>query len=229
MPRGPARQLTVRRLGLTGYHEVHALQRELQEERRTGRGEDVLLVTEHPPVLTLGRGHTTPDLRVGEAEIRKRGIEIVQTERGGDITYHGPGQLVVYGVINLRGWGVGALDYVAALEDAAVAALARWGLAAGRSPLGRGVWLDGRKVASVGVNVRGGVSMHGIALNVATDLGPFALINPCGLAGVEMTSIADALGRPVSLDDVAASFIDEFARIFGARLITRAPGARQPA
>lgn len=225
----PTRQLTVRRLGLTGYGEAHALQRDLQDARREGHGEDVLLVTEHPPVLTLGRGHNTPDLRVDEAEIRKRGIEIVQTERGGDITYHGPGQLVVYGVIDLRAWGVRVLDYVAGLEDTAIAVLAHWGLPAGRSPLGRGVWLGGRKIASVGINVRGGVTMHGIALNVSTDLDHFALINPCGLAGVEMTTMSAALGRTTGLDDVAESFTAEFATIFACQVTAGSPAAGQPA
>jgi lipoate-protein ligase B len=208
------RSVRVVDLGVTAYHEALRLQRDLQQQRREAGGHDVLLLTEHHPVITLGRNHPAPDLRAAPSDLARQGIEIVQTERGGDITFHGPGQLVAYGIIDLRGWDIGAVDYVSGLEQTVIAVLADFGLAGERMPGARGVWIDDRKVASVGVNVRGGVSMHGVALNVAADLSGFDLINPCGMPGVEMTSISRELGRPVTVGAAAKAFVTHFAHAF---------------
>ncbi|HMO55492.1 MAG TPA: lipoyl(octanoyl) transferase LipB, partial [Tepidiformaceae bacterium] len=189
-------------------------QQRLQTARREGGGADSLLLTEHRPVFTLGRSHPQPNLRVEPEMVRQYGIEIVQTERGGDITYHGPGQLVAYGVIDLRGWDLGVLDYVAGLEDTACGVLADWGIRGERSERGRGTWVDGRKIASLGLNVRRGVTMHGIALNIDTDLSHFELINPCGMRDVEMTTMVHEVGKQVPFDDVVEAFVFHFGRVF---------------
>lgn len=209
-----ARQVSVYDLGTTSYPEVHRLQQRLQAQRRDGAGNDTLLLTEHRPVFTLGRSHPTPSLRVDEDLVRLYGIEIVQTERGGDITYHGPGQLVAYGIIDLKSWGIGVLDYLTGLEETVIGVLGDWGLRGERSPLGRGVWVGGGKIASAGLNVRRAVTMHGIALNVDPDLSHFELINPCGMSDVEITSMAAEVGKQVPFAEVLESFVFHFGRVF---------------
>lgn len=213
MRRTGERVVRLERLGRREYREVLALQRELQAARREG-GADRLLLVEHDAVFTLGKAHPDPKLRVGAEVVAAAGIPVVQTERGGDITYHGPGQLVAYVILDLRGWGMGATDLVGGLERCAIAVLARWGIAAGTDARNRGVWASGRKIASIGINVRGGVSMHGIALNVDPELEHFALIDPCGLEGVEVTSMARELGREMRLADIEGDFVAAFAEVF---------------
>jgi lipoate-protein ligase B len=208
------REVTLVDLGRLTYTPALEVQRRLAAARREGLTGDWLLLVEHPPVFTLGRGHPDPDLRVPRDLVEREGIAIVQTERGGDITYHGPGQLVAYGVIDLRDWGIDVIDYVSGLERAVIAVLSRWGVA-GRQAVGRrGVWVGDRKVASVGIHVRRWVTMHGIALNVDMELDQFSLINPCGLRDIEMTTLSREAGSPVRLGAVAAVFVEEFAREF---------------
>lgn len=209
------RCIDVHDLGLTGYRPVLDMQRELREARIAGALHDTLLLTEHRAVLTLGRAHPNPDLRVPVHTVAHAGIEIVQTERGGDITYHGPGQLVAYGIVDLRAWDIPLLDYVAGLEQTVIAVLARYGIEASRHKGARGVWVDGRKIASVGIHVRRWVTMHGIALNVAPEMPHFELINPCGLADVEMTSMERELGSAPPMREVKTAFVEAFATVFG--------------
>ena len=209
------RGVHVYELGTTSYGDVHRLQRRLQAQRREGGGVDSLLLTEHRPVLTLGRSHPEPDLRVPRETVTNYGIEIHQTERGGDITYHGPGQLVAYGIIDLKGWDIGVIDYVDGLEDAVIGVLADWGLRGEHKAGARGVWVGGRKIASLGLNVRRWVTMHGIALNVDTDMSHFDLINPCGMGDVEMTSLSVEMGKTVDVTEVVEPFIFHFGRVFG--------------
>jgi lipoate-protein ligase B len=213
--------ITVRDLGRTDYLEALALQRACQAARADGEAPDTLFLTEHEPVLTLGRTHPEPDLRQPMAAVEAAGISIVQTERGGDITYHGPGQLVVYGIIDIKDWGIGAVDYVSGLEEAAIRLLAEWGITARRRAQARGAWVGERKIASVGVNVRRRVAMHGIAINLAPNLEHFALINPCGLAGVEMTSVLRETGRNISVPEAGAPFVRQFEAVFGCSAIMR--------
>jgi lipoyl(octanoyl) transferase len=201
-------------LGTTRYEEVHRLQQRLQGQRREGAGLDTLLLTEHRPVFTLGRSHPRPDLRVPQETVKQWGIDIVQTERGGDITYHGPGQLVAYGVIDLRGWQLGVLDYVKGLEATVIGVLADWGLRGARSEEGRGVWVEDRKIASLGLNVRRWVTMHGIALNIDTDSSHWELINACGMRDAEITSMSNEAGKQVAFDEVRDAFAFHFARVF---------------
>ena len=225
MPSAPARRrVVVRDLGLTDYGEVHALQRRLQAERIRGAGVDTLLLTEHRPVFTLGRNRPEPSLRAPVEQVRARGIALARTERGGDITYHGPGQLVAYGIIDLRAWGVGVVDYVAALEETMIGALAEWGVEGGRHECARGVWTGGRKIGSVGLHVRRFVSMHGAALNVAPDMEHIALMNPCGLADAEMTSLSAEAGRPVTVAQAAEAFTHQFARALACETVPATDG-----
>lgn len=212
-----ARAITVVQAGRSAYVSMLERQRELQARRREA-GPDLLILTEHAPVFTLGKSHPVPDLRVPAGDARLATIPIVPTERGGDITYHGPGQLVAYGIIDLRGWSLGVTDYVDGLEETVVRTLASFGIAGERRPGARGAWVGDRKIASLGVNVRRWVTMHGIALNVDLDLEPFTLINPCGLVGVQMTSIARECGRAISVDEAAAAFVRHFAQVFDAQL-----------
>ena len=212
---GEQRSLKVYQLGTTGYREIHTLQQRLQAQRREGAGVDSLLLTEHRPVLTLGRSHPEPNLRVSREEVEARSIEIVPTERGGDITYHGPGQLVAYGIIDLKGWDLPVLDYVTGLEQVVIDLLSSFGIEGERQAGARGVWVQGRKIASLGINVRRWVTMHGIAINVSPDMTAFDLINPCGMPDVEMTSITRELGETVSISRVAGAFVIHFSSIFG--------------
>ena len=213
-PEVATRHLVLRDLGLTKYEPTLQIQRKSQAELRAdASAPGLLLLTEHEPVFTLGRNHPNPDLRVPATVVAAAGIPIVQAERGGDITYHGPGQLVAYPIVNLRAWRLGAVDYVAALEETAIKMLAAYGIDAGRRDGARGAWVGTRKISSVGVNVRGGVSMHGIALNVDPNLDHFEMINACGLGNVEITSIAREGGDADPL--VAKSrFLEAFREVF---------------
>ncbi len=222
------RVIHVYELGTTNYGDVHRLQRRLQAQRREAAGVDSLLLTEHRPVLTLGRSHPVPDLRVPLATVQNYGIELHQTERGGDITYHGPGQLVAYGIIDLKGWDLGVIDYVEGLEETVIDVLADWGLRAGRKDGARGVWVGQRKIASLGLNVRRWVTMHGIALNVDPDMSHFDLINPCGMADVEMTSLAAEMGKQVPMPEVSEAFVFHFSRVFSCRSEMVELGEKRP-
>lgn len=201
-------------LGTTRYEDVHRLQQGLQSQRREGGGEDTLLLTEHRPVFTLGRSHPEPSLRVARELVEQQGIAIVQTERGGDITYHGPGQLVAYGIIDLKAWNLGVIDYVNGLEETVIKVVADWGIQGSRKQGARGVWVGERKIASVGINVRRYVTMHGVALNVAPNMDHIALMNPCGMPDAEMTSLSAEVGKPIAMAEVTESFIYHFGHVF---------------
>ncbi len=212
----PERNIHVYELGLTNYSEVHLLQQRLQGKRRDGAGLDSLLLTEHHPVFTLGRSHPEPDFRASPEAVAEAAIPVVETERGGDITYHGPGQLVAYGIIDLRQWDLSVLDYVDGLEETVVRVLSDWGLVGDRKAGARGVWIKDAKVASLGLNVRRWVTMHGVAINVNPNLEHFGLINPCGLRDVEMSSMVGQIGKRVQMEHVAESYVYHFSHVFEA-------------
>lgn len=183
-------------LPLTPYREALALQHRMVAARRSGGlDRDLVLLLEHPPVFTLGRRGGREYLTVPDERLVAAGIEVVPAERGGFITYHGPGQLVAYPVLDLQRRRLGVDRLVTSLEEAMIRTAADAGVPAGRNPRNRGVWVGAAKLGSIGIAVRHGVSYHGLALNVAPDLAPFGWIDPCGLAGVRMTSLAAAGGR----------------------------------
>ena len=209
-------------LSLMEYAEALDLQHRLVDARVDGAlGQDALLLLEHAPVFTLGRRGNREHMLVQEAFLRSRGIAVVQAERGGDVTFHGPGQLVGYTILDLRGIRLGAADLVEALEEVMIRTLGDWQIRARRSPANRGVWVEDDKVGSVGIAIRRQVSFHGFALNVNTRLKPFTWIHPCGLAGVRAISMKRLLGREVIMEDVRARIRFHVQEIFKARLVKR--------
>jgi len=188
-------EIWVCHLGVVEYREALSLQERIREARQDGELPDVLLTLEHPPVYTRGRRSVAGELPFGEDWYSERGIDIVDTGRGGKVTYHGPGQLVGYPIVGVDD----VVAYVRLLEDALVTALADEGVAARSRPHEghrfTGVWVGDRKIASIGVHLSRGVSMHGFAVNVENDLEPFEWIVPCGLDGVAMTSLVAETGR----------------------------------
>jgi len=187
--------LTILDLGRAPYVPTLELQRALVDQRLNGAlDHDLLLLVEHEPVITLGRGTRSTSLPLAPAELARRGIPVVEIERGGDVTWHGPGQLVGYPILDLGGHRQDLHWYLRTLEEALIRALATLGLTAGREAGSTGVWTRGRKIASIGVHVRRWITFHGFALNVQPDLRSFNLIVPCGIEGVDMTSIARELG-----------------------------------
>ena len=185
--------MLVRDLGLLPYREAWAIQEQVHAQVVAG-GEEQLLLVEHPPVITLGRrGMVDGHLLATPAELERQGVELVQSDRGGDITYHGPGQLVAYPIIRLADHGLSVSGYVHRLESAVVRTLARYGIQATTDPKAVGIWVSEAKICAVGVRIRRGVTLHGLALNVTPNLGHFALIVPCGLTGRSVTSLEKLL------------------------------------
>jgi len=218
-----ATPLLVLDLGRRPYGEALALQRELVERRiQGGLSNDLLLLLEHDPVVTLGRGGRPESLPLSPADLGRRGIEWYEVERGGDVTYHNPGQLVGYPILDLHQHRLDLHWYLRQLEATLIAALGELGIAAERKPPYTGVWVGGRKIASLGVHVRRWVTLHGFALNVNNDLSGFDLIVPCGIPGVRMTSVARELGS-ASWSDTRAAVVAAFGRAF-----EREPRAAQP-
>lgn len=198
MEKADDRELWIVSLGLTPYEEALELQRTLAAERISGSiPEDILLLVEHPPVVTLGRSAKSQNLVSSPEYLASRGVELFEVERGGDVTFHGPGQLVGYPIIDLKRHKLDLHWYLRQVEEALIRTLAAYSIPAERSVGFTGVWTRGRKIASIGVHARDWVTWHGFALNVTTDLSYFDLIIPCGIDGVTMTSIA----REVDLQD----------------------------
>jgi lipoate-protein ligase B len=207
-------ELWVAHLGLVPYAEGVALQERLRERRRSGELPDTLLVLEHPPVYTKGRRVGAADLPMGEDWYRLQGIDVCDTDRGGRVTYHGPGQLVAYPIMAIER----VADFVHTMEAAIVAALADEGIAADvRATPYTGVWAGERKIASIGVRVSGGVTTHGLAVNVDNDLQPFEWIVPCGIDHVRMTSVSRETGRANVLVCFRKRMAYRFADAFGRR------------
>ncbi len=200
-------------LGRLDYEEAWALQKRLVAERQAGGGADTLVLVEHPDVITLGRRKSARDNVLSDE------IPVVEVERGGDVTYHGPGQLVGYPILALDGEERDLHRFLRALEQGLIDACAALGLDAGRKAGWTGVWLGERKVASIGIAVRRWVTYHGFALNVATDLARFRAINPCGLDAAVMTSLAEALGRPVTVAEMKAPVAEAIGRALGRRFV----------
>jgi lipoate-protein ligase B len=195
------RQLLVADLGMLSYAAALELQRAAARARISGAiAEDLLLLVEHPPVVTLGRSAKQHHLLASPALLAARGVELFEVERGGDVTFHGPGQLVGYPIVDLKRHTKDLHWYLRRVEEALIIAAAPFGIVAERSAGQTGVWTRGRKLASIGVHARDWVTWHGFALNVTTDLSYFDLMVPCGIAEVEMTSIAKEVGPDDTLD-----------------------------
>ncbi len=207
--------LTFQDLGLVPYEEAWSLQRALVEEVLAG-GEETVLLVEHPPVLTLGAAFHVENLLLSEDEYRARGIDVVRTDRGGDVTYHGPGQLVVYPLLDLSKRGKDLHRYLRSLEDAVIETVAHLGLPGSRNPANTGVWIDNRKLCAMGIKVRRWVTLHGLALNCDTDLAPYETIVPCGVRGdYGVTSLSKELGRRVTVDEAKPVLIAKLQETFG--------------
>ena len=208
--------LNVCRLGPTPYGEGVRIQEAVVRARAGGETGDWLLYPDHPPVLTIGRGASGDNLRVAPALLAARGIEVHEVSRGGDITWHGPGQLVGYPIVDLGSRGRDLHVFLRHLEAAVIETLANWDISAERVPGKTGVWTGGAKIASIGIAVRRWVSYHGFALNVSPDLEFFDLIHPCGLRDVRMTSMAALLGpRVPPLEAVRQRMTEVLARRLG--------------
>jgi lipoate-protein ligase B len=203
-------------LGLVPYARALELQRAVARARISGAiAHDVLLLLEHPPVVTLGRSAKAQHLIASPALLEARGVELFEAERGGDVTFHGPGQLVGYPIVNLRGHKQDLHWYLRQVEAVLMHALDAIGIPSERSEGRTGVWTSGRKIASIGVHARDWVTWHGFALNVHTDLSYFDLMVPCGLSGVTMTSVARELGASAPpLSVVAETVVESFGTVF---------------
>lgn len=208
-------------LGMMDYHDAHRFQLDCVTYRLSEEGRpDIFIVTEHPPVFTLGKRGGLDSLTVSREYITHQGVGIVQTERGGDITYHGPGQVVVYPIIHLREAGLSIKEYVDLLEDVMISSAGDFGVTAVRDSRNRGIWVGDNKIGSIGIRVRHGVTFHGLAFNVTLDFEHFGWIQPCGLSGVGVTSLAEEAGGTVVFAEVKESVIHHLERLFKRTLVS---------
>jgi lipoate-protein ligase B len=208
-------RLTIRDCGLAEYREVLALQQDLQEQRRSGRIGDTVLIVEHPPVITLGARKSANKLLVSPEELAPRGIDVVEIRRGGGTTAHNPGQLVFYPILHLQELRLDINRYVRTLEAIGIELLAGLGVRSGRHKGFPGLWVGERKIASIGVRVSRFVTCHGMALNIQNDLGIFDFMIPCGLDGVQMTSAQKETGRVHDMEQIKTSLGELLARYVG--------------
>jgi lipoate-protein ligase B len=201
------------------YRQARDLQLSVVEARSSGHLEhEVIMLLEHSPVFTLGRRGGQDNLLITPAELSACNIEMVPIERGGDITYHGPGQLVVYVLMNIRSRRIGVADFVTRLETAMVRTAAHWEVNASGDDQNRGAWIAERKLGSIGITVRRGVTFHGLALNVHTDLEPFQWINPCGLKGCRMTTLEQEAGVRIEMNAVRRQMAGHLSDLFAIEL-----------
>ena len=221
------------RAGLRPYEEARQAQKALEEARHSGAIPDVLVLLEHPPVYTKGRRTEASELPMGEDWYRMQGIEVCETDRGGRATYHGPGQLVGYPIVDLGAYGGDVHAFVRRMERVMVSSLAEFAVQAECREGLTGVWVGERKVGSIGVHVNRAITTHGFAVNVANDLQPFEWIVPCGIEGCRVTSLTRELGAEQDLDAFATTVRDRYAEVYerravempAAELVERVPGA----
>jgi lipoate-protein ligase B len=207
-------------LPATEYREAWSLQSDLVAARKDKSIEtDVVLLLEHPPVFTIGNNGRLKNMTVSKKSLEKAGIPLIRVKRGGDITFHGPGQLVMYPIIDLRIARLSVLDHIEKLEEVMIRTARDWGIRAQRSPANRGVWVGKNKLGSVGIAIRRGISFHGMALNVNLSLEPFGWINPCGLHETAMTSMEQELSHEVSMNQVREAVKRHLEVVFGVELV----------
>ncbi len=208
------RPCEVRNLGRVGYKEAWDIQLELVSARKAGSVCDQLLFVEHPPTITMGRNAESAHVLANPAALARQGISVEETDRGGDVTYHGPGQVVAYPILDLKEWRRDVGAYLRALEEVMIAALLDFGIPSRRVEGLTGVWVEDAKIGALGVHLSRWVTSHGLALNVATDLRHFDLIVPCGLTK-PVTSMERVLGRDPGLGAVTDSLAERFGEVFG--------------
>jgi lipoyl(octanoyl) transferase len=202
-------------LGVMDYRACHNLQLDLVEKRRTGAmADDIFLLTEHPSVLTLGRRGGLEHLIVSEEFLHQNGVAVVHVERGGDITYHGIGQLVVYPIIQLKNAGFSVTEYVFRLEEVMLRLSADFGVVAGRDSRNHGVWVRDGKLGSVGIAIRHGVAFHGLAININTNLEAFRWIHPCGLVDTHMTTLVRERKQEISMEEARGRLKGHLSEVF---------------
>ena len=208
--------IEVRRLGTVGYQEAADLQARLVEQRRRDEIPDLLLLLQHPPVITLGvkSRSTRTNIVASDAQLADAGVDVFESGRGGDVTYHGPGQLVGYPIFNLNPHRRDVHRYVRDVEQALIEAVSAFGIQAGRVEGLTGIWVGNDKLAAIGIRISRWITSHGFALNVATNLSHFDLIVPCGIQGRGVTSMEQLLGRGIGMDEVEKAVETAFAHVF---------------
>lgn len=205
-------------LGLTDYKFAWDLQRGIFDLRAEGKISDVLLLTEHKDVYTLGKSSDVHHLLAGEEELQTSGVEVFHVDRGGDVTYHGPGQLVGYPIIDLTGYYRDIHRYLRAVEEVIIQTLTEYGIHSRRAEKYTGVWVGNDKIAAIGVKVSRWITMHGFALNVNTDLSYFDRIIPCGIFHKGITSLERLLGKKISLNEISSVLAQKFGEVFGVQV-----------
>jgi lipoate-protein ligase B len=206
---------------LKEYRAALDLQRSLVCARQTNAIEnDIVLILEHPPVFTLGRRAGVENLKASRAFLERKKIPVIPVERGGDITFHGPGQLVVYPIIDLAKAGLNILDFVTSLEEIMLRTASDWNIPAKRNSINRGIWASNKKLGSVGISVKRGVTFHGFALNVNLSLKPFKWIHPCGLTDIKVTSMERELSQKISVNQVRKALMHHLETLFGFNLVS---------
>ncbi len=209
------RTFNVLDLGLMDYRKAYQLQREVLSQRKLGLAEDTLIILEHLPVITFGRRGRIEDLLVDDKNLARKGISFYPTDRGGGLTYHGPGQLVAYPILDLKKHAKDIHLYLRKLEEAVINLLAGYEVIGYRRDGFTGVWVENKKICSIGIGISRWVTYHGLSLNVSPDMEGFSTIRPCGLVGDVMTSLGEVLAEPPKLEDVKVNFIAAFGEVFG--------------
>ncbi len=202
-------------LGARNYKEVLDLQKELHSKRVAEEIHDTLILVEHKPVVTIGKSGKDENIKVSIKFLKEKGIELYHIERGGDVTFHGPGQLVGYPIFNIKKGLAGIRSFIEKIEEAIIATLGDFGISADKREKMIGVWVGERKICSIGIAVKRWVSLHGFALNVNTDLKYFDLINPCGFKEIKMTSMQEILKYQIEMESVKKAVIENFISVFG--------------
>jgi len=208
----------VYQLGLIAYSEAYHLQRQLLCQRVNNEIADTLLLLEHPPTITIGKSGQLENVLASQAQLVEAGVSLFFVDRGGDVTYHGPGQLVAYPIIDLRQRGMDIHQYLRDLEEVIIRTLNDFSINASRDSSHAGVWVRDKEIAAIGLRVSKWVSMHGFALNVSTDLEQFSLINPCGFSDRKATSISSLRSQDVSIEAVTEKLLARFSEVFNAQM-----------
>jgi len=206
--------------GKIAYDQAYRLQQELRHQVIDGRAEETLLLLEHPPTVTIGRSGDSGNILVSPERLAELGVSLFFTERGGDVTCHGPGQLVAYPILDLTKRGRDARHYIYQLEEVLLKTLSHYSIVGSREESHAGVWVDNNEIAAIGISLRRWVTAHGLALNVNTGADLFSLINPCGFTDRQAFSISQILARQVDMDEVTRIFLNHFSEVFGAELVT---------